>query len=307
MSVKTFNATVNGTTLPLSYNSETGKYEAQFTAPADSSYTKDGGYYDISLIATDSAGNSSTANSSHATLGDSLKLYVKETNKPVITELMPDTYVTNSFPTISFKIVDNDKQTSGYSGVDKSSVVLKINGTEVETSKISWTDTEGGYIGTYTPTTAIEDGDCVVTVDGSDFDGNAADTATVTFIIDTVSPTLSLKSPVNGLETNESQILIEGTTDDITSKPITIKVTVNGTDQGAVTVNNDGTFSKVVSVTTEGEYAIKVTATDKAGHETSVTRTVVYDITPPNIKSVTIEPSNHVTTGQVYKIIVEVE
>lgn len=52
MSVKQVQAIVNGQTYTLTYNSNTGKYEATATAPSRSSYSQSGHYYGITIKAT---------------------------------------------------------------------------------------------------------------------------------------------------------------------------------------------------------------------------------------------------------------
>ena len=149
MAIKSITATINGQAVTLTLNSATGKYEAQVNAPAGSSFNLSGGYYPVSLRAEDTAGNVTTADSTHSTLGESLRLFVKEQVKPTIEILAPSAgaYVTTGTPEIRFKVTDNTVQTSGYSGVKKSSCVLKIGSAAVDVSKITWSDTEGGFIG----------------------------------------------------------------------------------------------------------------------------------------------------------------
>lgn len=60
MSVKTVQATINGQTYTLTFNSSTGKYEATVTAPSKSSYNQSGHYYGVTVKATDEAGNTIT-------------------------------------------------------------------------------------------------------------------------------------------------------------------------------------------------------------------------------------------------------
>lgn len=60
MSVKQVQAIVNGQTYTLTFNSNTGKYEATVTAPNKSSYSQSGHYYGITIKATDDAGNVTT-------------------------------------------------------------------------------------------------------------------------------------------------------------------------------------------------------------------------------------------------------
>ena len=103
MAVKTVQAVINGTTVTLTYNSSTGKYEATVTAPSKSSYNVNSGhYYPVTIKATDAAGNTTTKTDTDTTLGDSLKLKVKEKVAPVITISSPTagSYLTNNKPTV---------------------------------------------------------------------------------------------------------------------------------------------------------------------------------------------------------------
>lgn len=295
MSVKTVQAVVNGQSITLTYNSTSGKWEATATAPSKSSYTLDGHYYPITVKATDEAGNTATKDATDSTLGSKLQLKVKEKVAPVITITSPTAgqYLANSTPAITWKITDDD------SGVNPSTIALKVDGTAVDASKITKTAVTGGYTCSYTPATALSDGAHTVIATASDYDGNAATQKSVTFTVDTIPPTLSVSTPAAGLVTNKSTVTVNGTTDDATSKPVT--VTVNGT---AVTVETNGSFSKDVTLT-EGSNTITIVAKDKAGKTTTVTRTVTLDTKAPVIKSVTITP-NPVDAGKTYIIAVEV-
>ena len=78
MSVKTVQAIINGQTYTLTLNNDTGKYEATVTAPAKSSYNQAGHYYPVTVKSTDDAGNTTTKDDKDSTLGQSLRLVVKE-------------------------------------------------------------------------------------------------------------------------------------------------------------------------------------------------------------------------------------
>lgn len=294
MSVKTVQAIINGQTHTLTYNEGTGKYEATITAPSTSSYTQDGHYYPVQVKAEDDAGNVTTVDSTHSTLGESLRLQVVEKVAPVITINSPTSgaFLDNSTPQITFTVTDND------SGVAEGTIKLTIDSTEY-TTEITKTPMEGGYNCSYTPTVALADGEHTITVNASDNDGNAATAQSVTFTVDTVPPTLSITTPVEGLVTNVAELTVTGTTNDITSKPVT--VTVNNEE---VAVNGDGSFSKTITLTS-GANQITVVATDKAGKSTTVTRNVTLDTGAPVIQSVTITP-NPVDAGATYIISVEV-
>ena len=295
MSVKTVQAVINGQTYTLTKNTSTGKYEATITAPSKSSYTLSGHYYPVTVKATDDAGNVTTKDATDSTLGASLRLQVKEKVVPVITitASTASQYLANSTPAIAWKITDDD------SGVNPSTIALKIDGTAVDTSKITKTAVTGGYTCSYTPASALSDGAHTVVATASDYDGNAAVQKSVTFTVDTIPPTLSISAPAEGFITNKSTVTVKGTTDDATSKPVT--VTVNG---APIPVTPSGTFSNDVTLK-EGSTTITIVAKDKAGKTTTVTRIVKLDTAPPVIKSATITP-NPVDCGKTFVISVEV-
>lgn len=78
MAVKTAQYIFNGQAYNLTYNSTSGKWEATVTAPSKSSYNQPDHVLGGTVKATDVAGNTTTVDQSHATLGAPLKLRVKE-------------------------------------------------------------------------------------------------------------------------------------------------------------------------------------------------------------------------------------
>ena len=292
MAVKTVQYIFNGQTYNLTYNSTTKKYEATVTAPSESSYNQTDHVLGGTIKATDQAGNVTTVDQTHSTLGASLKLRVKEKVAPVISITAPSegAYITNTTPTIEFTVTDAD------SGVSSGTIAVTIDGTAI--SSVTKTAITGGYKCTCTPA-ALKDGAHTISVTASDNDGNAASAKTSSFTVDTVPPTLSVTAPAEGLITKKSTVTVTGKTDDATSKPVT--VTVNGT---AVTVGTDGAFSKDVTLA-NGSNTITIIAKDKAGKTTTVTRTVTLDTAAPVIKSITLTP-NPVDCGKTFVIAVEV-
>ena len=300
MAIKTVKATINGQTYDLTLNSASGKWEATITAPGKTSYNLAGGYYNVSVEATNEAG---TKGSADASTVDGLKLVVKETVAPVITIVSPTAgaYVANSKQPVVFNITDE----IGGSGVDISTLVVKQDGTAVAAANITHTAITNGYSVTYTPPAALSDGSHTVTINCKDHDGNAATEKSTTYTVDTVPPTLNVTSPADGLITAASSVTVAGTTNDVTSSPVVITISLNGTDQGTVAVGTGGTFSKVVTLK-EGSNTIIVKAKDAAGKESSVTRTVTLDTSVPKIKAATITP-NPVDTGKTMVISVTIE
>ena len=298
MAIKQVRAQVNGQwyTLTLQAN---GRYEASITAPGATSFNQPGGYYSVTVEATNTAGTAGTADAGTV---EGLKLYVKETVPPVITILSPSggAYVTNNKQPVVFTITDE----AGGSGVKLNSVAIKLDGSPVSAGEVTHSAISNGYSFTYTPGQALDDGRHTVTVDATDNDGNAAAQKSTTFKVDTIPPTLNVTSPTEGMITSTKSLTVSGTTNDATSSPVTVKISLNSADQGAVTVGGNGAFSKAVTLK-EGANVIVVTATDAAGKSSSVTRNVTLDTSVPKIVSATITP-NPVDAGQTMLISVEV-
>ncbi len=288
-------AVINGQTYNLTLNSGTGKYEATVTAPAESSYNQPGHYYNVQVTAEDDAGNTTTKDASDGMLGASLQLQVKEKVAPIITITAPTegATITNNKPTITWAVTDED------SGVDPDTISIKIDSGSVITSGITKTASGKGFTCSYTPTTALSDGSHTITVNASDYDGNAATAKTTTFKVDTVPPTLSVISPEEGLVTNQATITVSGTTNDATSSPVTLTINSDPVEVGA-----DGAFSTTITLNS-GENTITIIATDSAGKSTTVTRHVTLDTDAPVFQSVTITP-NPVDAGKTFVISVEV-
>ncbi len=299
MSIKTVQATLNGQTYNLTLNSSTGAYEATITAPSTSSYPLSGHYYPVSIKAEDTAGNITTKDATDSTLGSSLRLTVKEKVAPVITITAPtaSALITNNKPAITWSITDDD------SGVDPDTIKLTIDSTVV-TSGITKTASGKGFTCSYTPPSALGDGNHTIKADASDYDGNAATQKSVTFKIDTVPPTLNVTAPANNLITNQEACTVTGNTNDVTSSPVTVTVKLNSGTAADVTVNGDGTFSKSLTLS-EGTNTITVVAKDGAGKTTTVTRTVTLDTAAPVITEVSLVP-NPVDAGKTFVLSIKV-
>ena len=300
MAIKTVKATIDGQTYNLTRNSSTGKWEATVTAPGKTSYNLTGGYYNVSVTATNDAG---TTGSADASTLNGLKLVVKETVAPIITIVSPSSgaYVTNSKQPVVFTVVDE----AGGSGVDIATLYVKLANAEVAAATITKTAITNGHQATYTPANALSDGAHTVKVNCKDHDGNEATEKSTTYTIDTVPPVLNVTSPTEGLITSSASLTVAGSTNDTTSSPVTITIKLNGTDQGSVPVATGGTFSKQITLA-NGSNTIVVTATDAAGKTSSVTRNVTSDTSVPKITEAVITP-NPADTGETMVISVTIE
>ena len=285
MAISTVRAQVNGTWHTLTYNSSSGAYTATITAPGQTSFKQSGGYYNVKVEATNTAG---TVGSADATSLTGLRLVVKEKVAPTITILSPASgaFVTNNKQPVVFNIVDE----SNGSGINLSTLVVKQDSTTVASSAVVTTAITNGYSVTYTPASALSDGSHTVTITVSDTDGNAATAKSTTYKVDTVAPTLNVTAPADKLITATASLTVVGKTNDTTSSPVAVVITLNGTNQGTITVASDGSFSKAVTLA-EGSNTLVVTATDSAGKASSLTRTVTLDTTVPKVTSASVSPN----------------
>lgn len=307
MAIKKVRVQINGTWIELTKNGATGKYEGTIAAPNITSYNVNGGhYYPVVVEAEDLASNKTTATDVHPTLGNSLKLFVKEITKPTITFTAPASgaHIPNNTPSITFRLRDE----ANGSGIKISSLTLKIDSgaTVTNTSAgMAITSVANGYDVVYTPQSALGDGTHTVVINVQDNDGNAATAASRSFVIDTVPPELNVTNPAEPTSyQNVSALSVVGMTNDATSSPVTISVKLNTGAVIPVTVAGNGSFSHALTLV-EGTNTIVVTATDKAGKTSTVTRTVILDTVAPVVSSILIAP-NPVNVGQSYIITVEV-
>jgi hypothetical protein len=307
MAIKQVRVKINNVWTTLTYNNSTGNYEATIGAPNITSYNVNSGhYYPVTVEATNMAGTVTTANDTDSVVGSALRLKVKEKTAPVIAITAPtaSAYLAKNTPDITFTIVDE----SNGSGVDISTLKIQVDsGTVIKntSSGVTTTAITNGYSVKYVPQTALSDGSHTVKINCSDNDGNTATQKSVTFTVDTVAPTLTVTAPSeNGLYVANASFSVVGKTNDTTSSVASVTITLNGTNQGTVTVDSSGNFTKEITLA-NGSNTIVVTAKDKAGKTTSVTRTINLDTSAPEILSITITP-NPVGTGDSFVVSVKV-
>ena len=304
MAIKQVRVKINNAWTVLTYNANTGNYEGTIAAPNITSYNANSGhYYPVTIEATNMAGTVATKDDADSEIGSKLRLIVKEKIVPVITITSPtaSAFLGTNTPEIAFTVKD---ETNG-SGVNISSLKIKVDNTTYTntSSGVTVSAITGGYSVKYVPQVALTDGSHTVTINCSDNDGNAATAKSVTF---TVAPVLTISQPAeNGSYTAEQTLVIKGITNDATSSIATVKIKLNGVDQGTVTVNSSGAFEKSI-VLSVGTDTIEVTATDKAGKSTTISRTIILDVSVPDIETVTITP-NPVATGNSFVISVTIK
>lgn len=286
MAISRVRAQLNGSWYTLSYDSSSGQYKATLTAPGATSRNQTGGYYNVSVEATNTAGTIGSADGATLT---GLRLVVKERIPPVIKIIKPSdsAYVTIKYSILDFTVQDEENG----SGVDLDSLTILFDGLDISDSphNYMYDRTTNEYTFSYELPAPLSEGQHVIKVSCSDYDGNVG-TGTTTFIVDTVPPSLNITKPTNNLVTAAKKIEIEGTTSDATSGNVTVHVTLNGVDVGNATVSSTGEISKTVDLD-EGSNTIVIRATDAAGKHTEITRTVVLDTTVPVVKVASITPN----------------
>lgn len=290
-------AEVNGQSYDLLKPSSGNVWAKSFSAPSQTSGSNNNGqgpgvgadaqglgYYPVKITVTDAYGNQTVVNSSTASLGTSLQLKVKEVTAPVASITYPATGATinNAKPDITYKITDSG------SGVNGAETYVEIDGgAPVKvTSTVSGTEATGKY----TPGTALAEGQHTVKIYGYDYDGNKSNEVTSSFTVDTQPPVLNVTAPSDGLKVNSTSGTVTGSTNDVTSKPVTVTIKVNSTDQGPVTVQSDGSFSKDITYAS-GTNTVVITATDSSGLKTEITRTVSVNTSAPEITAITLTPN----------------
>ena len=262
MAVKTVQVIINGATTTLSYNSQTGKYEATITAPSKSSYNvNDGHYYPVTVKATDEAGNVTTKTDTDSTLGASLKLKVKEKAAPVITITSPTagSYITNNKPTIKWKVTDAD------SGVNPATIGITIDGGSNAAAQKSVTctvDTVPPTLSISVPTDKLVTNKTAVTVKGTTNDATSSP-VTVTVKLNSGTAT-AVTVGTDGSFSKDLTLSVGSNTITITAKDAAGKTT---TVTRTVTVDQTAPVIKSVTITPNPvdagkTYVISVEVTD---------------------------------------------
>ncbi|MBI5017185.1 MAG: hypothetical protein HZB55_17095 [Deltaproteobacteria bacterium] len=196
------------------------------------------GSHTVVVESTDTAGNRGTASST----------FTVDTTAPVASISAPaDGSITNdSAPTLIFGSGD---------GV---TVVVKVDGAVVAKTSGQNLDVLG-------------DGSHTVTVESTDAAGNKG-TASSTFTVDTLAPTVAITSPANGALTNDN----------------TPALVFNKGDGVSVVVKVDNvvvakTSGQSLDTLTEGSHTVVVESTDAAGNKGTATSTFTVDTVAPTV------------------------
>jgi hypothetical protein len=205
------------------------------------------GEHTVDVMATDFAGNSAT---------DSVTFTVSEdTTAPTVSITSPANGTSLSSSSVTVTWTASDGTGSGIALV------------EAKLDAGTWTTVTGNS----REFTALAEGSHTVSIRATDNAGNAA-TAIVTFMVDTVDPTLSITSPEGGSETEDATITVTWTCTDVGCGIDRIEVCIDGGSYVSVGTASERTFSDLAV----GDHTVDVRAYDKAGNvvEASVDFTI---------------------------------
>lgn len=297
--IKEAYALIDGQKFTAVYNEETGLYEIDGIAPAESSWSQSGHVYNITLVAIDKADNTTTITSTDETYGDQLKLRVLETTAPTTQITSPTTGSVLGSNSVSVSITFSD---AGGSGLNSSEAVVKINGSVISNNLITFSDTDANNITATVTLTDVNDGQNTITAYIKDNDGNTSNTSTVSFVVSTTAPNLVLDTPYENAIVNGPSVLFSGyastALDSITISSVTVKIndgeeetitTTSGPSESS-TGHNVKTFNHTVVLPSDGEHTVTIKATDQTGKSTEVVRHITLDTMAPVITQVSLNP-----------------
>ncbi|MBD3227998.1 MAG: hypothetical protein GF329_07395 [Candidatus Lokiarchaeota archaeon] len=211
------------------------------------------GVFNYTTIYNDSGNNWG----SPGTIFVTVDLYAPSASNP-----SPLNYTNDSTPSITVDLDDS------LSGVNSSSITMKLNGTEVN-------HTWDGSTVSYNLTTPHSDGDLIIVkVNASDMAGNLMINYNWSFIIDLNSPCITVSNPGNQSTTTNSS----------TSIKVILMDSLSDVDEDSIEMNVNGTIYNITSIELEynsttdllkftpgsnyndGNISVYIDAKDKAGN-----------------------------------------
>ncbi|MGH2905162.1 MAG: adventurous gliding motility protein AgmC [Solirubrobacterales bacterium] len=245
-------------------------------APCSSPFTTPtltDGPHTVTVRHTDEGGNAST---------DSRSFTVDTTapNAPVITSPAADISTSDTTPTLSGTAEAN------------STVTIYDGATAIGT-----TTADGSGDWTFTPGSALSEGDHIFSATATDAAGNeGVHSNDRTITIDTTNPAApAITSPSGDLTTSDTTPTISGTAEPSS----TVTIYDDGTAIGTTTADGSGNWSFTPSTPlSEDDHPLTATAKDAAGNEgdPSTVHTVTIDTTAPNVAISAPTAGQHVNT-----------
>lgn len=258
MALTQVRANIAGQWVTLTYNPDNGHYEGT-AAPASISNDQPGGYFNVQVEAANDTGKTATAD---GTGFSGLRLVVQDTAPPTVSITSP----ANGAMTAGASVTVTGTASDTGSGIAS----VTVNGVAAEITD-----------GAFSATIILTEGENTITAVAADAAGNTA-SASVSVVLDTTPPALSITTPSAGMMTNQPAMTVTGTVTDAGSG--VASVTVNG--QTATITGDAYTFPVTL---TEGVNTFTVVATDNVGNQSTQTQSVLLDTAHPVLTLVSPE------------------
>ena len=220
---------------------------------------------------------------------DKPNLIIPEEQKTAITDKY---FNQNSMVTLSGTANDISGDTSTQSGIKIVQYGLGKGHDATSADTLAYQNANGSTEWTVLlniPT--FKDGKYTLFVKSVDNSGNESDVQKFNITADSTAPILTVggSSDASGTSYASGDLNLSGTVADETLLNLTYTYTLNGQEQESdVVINTSGsgnekTWSLSKGELGDGTHVFKIFATDKAGNQTSLTRNIIVDKTPPEV------------------------
>lgn len=266
MAISQVRAQINGTWYTLTYNSTTGKYEAELNFTAVSS-GQAGGYFNTTVEASSNVASTVTLSGTNY---PDLRLVVNDTTNPTLTVTAPA------------------------NGLVTAAAVVTVSGTAFDNSGLSSVTVNGNAVtvgadNSWSTTVSLSGGANTITVEAADIAGNVS-TEILTVTRATSGPELTITSPAEGTLIQSGSVTVSGTVSDSVSPVASVKV------NGVAATITGSTWTATVPLS-EGANTLTAVAENQVGLSTTATRAVTRDSTAP-VLTVTAPENNLVTAAE---------
>lgn len=187
-------------------------------------------------------------------------------------------FTNNSRPIISVYHTDNGM------GVDSSTLELKADYSPLDAGCVFGENSSSCH-----PVIPFSDGEVRLDSSVADYAGNRAQSAPVTFTVDTLPPIFTISHPADGLWTNNVDLSVSGNV----SEPA--QVSINGV---VTEIDAQFRFNKTLALL-EGVNLVTAIASDRAGNAATEMRTVYLDTSAPLIPDASLIQISFSVSGSV--------
>ncbi len=233
------------------------------------------GTHTITIIANDTAGNTNSTETLNFILGDG--------TNPVVQDITPSegtNYSLNDEINITANITDN---------INISTVLVNITLPNSTVQQLIMTDPENDSIFNVTFTNTANKGHYNITIIANDT-ANNINSSEITYFIagDIISPTTTLNSPINNLNTSDTTIIFNFTSTDETSSTLNCSLILDSVkNQTNTSVHNSTLTTFTITNLPNGEHNWSINCTDSAGNS-NITETLKFTVDLYNVTFISL-------------------